>query len=100
MCTPNERLRHHVSGAIARGEAQPITEQRDTAWRIAAGDPTCVFVPGVAKPINCGSQERAKLIAAAPELLATLQAVQLVLQYTSDDSKLAEQISAAIAKAL
>lgn len=25
---PLERLRHHVSGAIARGEAQPIVEQR------------------------------------------------------------------------
>ena len=25
---PHNALRHHVSGAIARGEAEPITEQR------------------------------------------------------------------------
>jgi hypothetical protein len=31
--TPLQRLRHHVTGAIERGEAQPITEQRDTATR-------------------------------------------------------------------
>lgn len=34
-------------------------------WRIAPGDPTCVFAPGVAKPINCGSQKAASLIVAA-----------------------------------
>jgi hypothetical protein len=27
MTTPIERLRHHVSGAIARGEKQPIVEE-------------------------------------------------------------------------
>ena len=28
MSDPLERLRHHVSGAIARGEKEAITEQR------------------------------------------------------------------------
>lgn len=34
-------------------------------WIIAPGDPTCVCVPGVAKPIKCGSQKAAALIVAA-----------------------------------
>src|ERR1700760_4312275 len=34
-------------------------------WRIAPGDPTCVFAPGVAKPIKCGSQKAATLIVEA-----------------------------------
>jgi len=37
-------------------------------WEVAAGDPTYVRVPGVVKPIQCGSQERARLIAQAPVL--------------------------------
>lgn len=49
------------------------TQRSTEQWRIAPGDPTCVFVPGVAKPIACGSQERARLIAAAPELLHELR---------------------------
>lgn len=28
---PNEALRHHVTGAVERGEATPITERRDCA---------------------------------------------------------------------
>ncbi len=34
--TPLQRLRHHVSGAIERGEAVAITEQTDNARLIAA----------------------------------------------------------------
>jgi hypothetical protein len=37
------------------------------------GDATYVRVPGVVKPINCGSKDRARLIAAAPALLEALQ---------------------------
>lgn len=36
-----------------------------SVWRIAPGDPTCVFAPGVVKPIKCGSQKAAALIVAA-----------------------------------
>jgi hypothetical protein len=42
-------------------------------WRVAPGDPAYVFFPGVAKPINCGSRVRARLIVAAPKLLAALK---------------------------
>ncbi len=34
-------------------------------WHVAPGDPTCVFAPGVAKPINCHGKERAAAVAAA-----------------------------------
>jgi hypothetical protein len=43
-------------------------------WKVCAGDATYVQVPGVAKPISCGSQERAHLIAAAPALLEACKA--------------------------
>lgn len=37
MNKPLDRLRHHVTGAIERGEAEPIVEQREVksnrAWR-------------------------------------------------------------------
>lgn len=42
-------------------------------WHVAPGDSTCVFTGGLAQPIRCHSQERAKLVAAAPELLAVLE---------------------------
>ena len=42
-------------------------------WRVAPGDARCVFFSGVAKPINAGTAERARLIAAAPDMLAALQ---------------------------
>jgi hypothetical protein len=42
-------------------------------WSIALGDPTYVCVPGIAKPIACGSRERARLIAAAPQMLEALR---------------------------
>lgn len=38
MSNPHERLRHHVTGAIERGEAQPIVEQPAGAQRIIAED--------------------------------------------------------------
>lgn len=48
---------------------------RSETWRVCAGDPTRVQIPGVAKPILCGSKERARLIAAAPDLLAFVQGI-------------------------
>jgi len=44
-------------------------------WTVCPGDARWVSVPGVAKPINAGSAERAQLIAAAPELLKTLELI-------------------------
>lgn len=63
-------------------------------WRVAPGDPTCVFVPGVAKPINCGSQKAAALIVTAvnaygnPEpLLIASEAVLAHFAPTFPDSR-------------
>src|SRR3990167_4574610 len=40
------------------------------SWKVAPGDPNWVCIQGVAKPINCGSQARARMIASAPETAA------------------------------
>jgi len=51
-----------------------MTKQSHTpGWIVAAGDSRYVAIPGVVKPINCGSADRARLIAAAPELLEALK---------------------------
>jgi len=57
--------------------AAPLVDA--AGWRVAAGDSTCVFVPGVAKPIACGSKERALIVAAAPDMLAALEYAEKVL---------------------
>lgn len=43
--------------------AEPKPEQ--TQWRIAPGEPTCIFTGDLAKPIKCMSKERAALVVAA-----------------------------------
>jgi hypothetical protein len=42
-------------------------------WSVCAGDASWVSLPGVVKPINCGNKANARLIAAAPDMLAALQ---------------------------
>ena len=77
--TPLERLRHHVSGAIARGESAPIVEVARPAkhtrgpWSIEA-------VKDYMRPHDTGidseipeSIANARLIAAAPDLLEALR---------------------------
>lgn len=48
-------------------------------WKVALGDRRCVFAPGVAKPINCYSIQRAAEIAsimnALPEVFAALNRI-------------------------
>lgn len=44
MTTPLERLRHHVSGAIARGEATPIAEERAAVKSAYTFARTCSFM--------------------------------------------------------
>jgi hypothetical protein len=79
--TPLERLRHHVSGAIARGESSPIVEVAGPAkhtpgpWSIEA-------VKDYMRPHDTGidseipeSIANARLIAAAPDLLEALRAL-------------------------
>jgi len=78
-------LRHHVSGAIARGEAQAITEVPATPrpaytpgpWTFANG-PHRIEVhttPALAYAFSISDEANARLIAAAPELLEALEAV-------------------------
>lgn len=66
-------------------------------WQICLGDPTHVNV-GTAKPIDCGSRDRARLIAAAPDLL---ECVQQFLKQGDFNSPhwLGDKARAAIAKA-
>lgn len=71
-------------------------------WNVCPGDATCVHVDGVAQPMRCGSKSRARLTAAAPDLLQALTA--LLDGHTSSGTFRMEQPSidkarAAIAKA-
>ncbi len=69
-------------------------------WRVAPGDAKYVFFEGVARPINCGSAERAQMVAAAPDLLAVLkQARREYGAFTSISGETLVQIDAVIAKA-
>jgi hypothetical protein len=51
--------------ASSRMNINDVLASHAPQWRIAPGDATYVFIPGVAKPINCGSQKAAALIVAA-----------------------------------
>lgn len=89
--SPMDRLRHHVTDAIERGEAVAITEQRARhspgPWevsRLATPDYAPEFgifrddpagAPCLARTMNENSEANARLIAAAPELLAALQTI-------------------------
>ena len=85
-------LRHHVSGAIARGEAQAITEVTATPssahtpgpWTILPNTPHFVRAMHPAEGMQPVAtvhhfdgelSANARLIAAAPELLEALEAV-------------------------
>lgn len=88
-----ERVASPVAAHSGAGEAVTGSPARLTTkeqWHVALGDKAYVCVPGVVKPINCGSAERAKLIAAAPELLAALrEADDLIRDLIEPDSGLA-----------
>jgi len=90
-------LRHHVTGAIARGEAQAITEvpaptsaaHTPGPWALAIG-PHRIEVhttPALAYAFSLSDEANARLIAAAPELLAALEAL-------CEDKYLADPINA------
>lgn len=83
---PIERLRHHVTGAIERGEAQAITEQRAAhtpgPWIRGARLLDVCAGASVVATVACASSHpateeqahaNARLIAAAPDLLAALE---------------------------
>jgi hypothetical protein len=97
--TPLERLRHHVSGAVARGESSPVVEIATPAthtpgpWAVEPswGEPGRMTLS--APTTQTAHQERglicstdgtpfreqelanARLIAAAPDLLSALQVI-------------------------
>ena len=94
--TPLERLRHHVSGAIARGEAAPVVEIAEPAthtpgpWEMGrhATPESCpqfgVYAENgngrdLAHVVSAGTtrhaetEANARLIAAAPEMLQALK---------------------------
>lgn len=54
------------------------------SWRVAAGDASYVLITGVAKPIACGSTARARLIAAAPDLLDFAQSMVVALDLAAE----------------
>jgi hypothetical protein len=77
--TPLERLRHHVSGAVARGESSPVVEITTPAkhtrgpWSIEAVKD---YLRMLDTGIDSGAPEsiaNASLIAAAPDLLEALR---------------------------
>jgi hypothetical protein len=115
---PLNVLRHHVTGAIVRGEAVAIagitnmnTKHTTGPWRIGDAGIT-VFGPPNGKPspeiiaTDIRNKANARLIAAAPELLEALQGVTRILEafsYTTTLGKTQAQrleaARAAIAKA-
>jgi len=98
-------LRHHVSGAIARGEAQAITEVPATPrpaytpgpWTFANG-PHRIEVhttPALAYAFSISDEANARLIAAAPELLEALERIS-----TAYDETLRHPIAAPLLQAI
>ncbi len=81
---PLDALRHHVTGAIERGEAQAITEQRaaHTPGPWNNSDDGRIYATGeIIADATYGCLSRAetdgntRLIAAAPDLLAALEGI-------------------------
>lgn len=127
--SPIARLRHHVSGAIARGEAQPITEIPATpapsahtpgpwktggcgedGWRLILGPTTRFFqafgeahTTGVAavSVSDCEAEDlaNARLIASAPDLLNLLAAADRLEELTGENLAVYARTYAALARA-
>lgn len=47
-----------------------MTKHTQGEWKVASDDKTLVFAPTLARPVKCYSEERARLIAAAPQIAA------------------------------
>lgn len=122
VSSPLARLRHHVSGAIARGEAQAVTEIRPTAhtpgpWAVrglaglycrdiaihesAHAYPVALAVSrrsytpyGAADRSMQETEANARLIASAPDLLAALAGCADALREAGKDFAQANRLAA------
>jgi hypothetical protein len=106
--TLHSRLRHHVTGAIERGEAQaiveiPVLHKGPFPLHITQNDDYFVIVTNqgnhYAKTFDPSA---ARLISSAPDLLDSLKDLENILSckpYDRDEQKLLVIARAAIAKA-
>jgi len=76
-------------------------EKPASQWLVAPGDPTCVFTGDLAQPIRCHSRDRAKLIAAAPDLLEACELVIGSVPVPADEvsQEVLRRLRAAVRKA-
>jgi hypothetical protein len=98
-------LRHHVSGAIARGEAQAITEIPATTrpahtpgpWYLNSRGWVVQSTGDIVTRLECSNNKEAdaRLIAAAPELLDALERIS-----TAYDETLRHPIAAPLLQAI
>jgi hypothetical protein len=58
-----KKMDSSTAGAVSAGTGSGEVSQ--LPYRVAPGDATYVFFAGVARPINCGSKERAAFIVRA-----------------------------------
>lgn len=76
MSRPLDRLRHHVSGAIARGESVPVTEQREPPAALPERDANairaCIFAAETVAHMRGLEAELLPHVEAAREELARL----------------------------
>jgi hypothetical protein len=100
--TPLERLRHHVSGAVARGESSPVVEITTPAkhtrgpWSIEAVKD---YLRMLDTGIDSGAPEsiaNARLIAAAPDLLEACKELVKHLDSLPDDTEKCRHLKMAL----
>lgn len=107
--TPHNRLRHHVTGAIERGEAQAIVEipalHTRSPWNVSLYNNVTSRNGTIAKieqmPGNDEAERKAnaRLISAAPDLLQVAKDYVLLCQLHGMEGAVLDSALSAIAKA-